>query len=65
MKEKNLQKKAVSFFSFILMVLFLVLPSSSQQISETNEELPVSPLLANKYDLEYKLDLSKGLVYSE
>ena len=65
MKEKNLQKKAVSIFSFILMVVFLIIPSYSQQISETDEELPVSPLLVNKYDLEFKLDLEKGLIFTK
>jgi len=68
-KELLMKKKISSYESFILSTMILVLIFTivrvkAQEYSESNQSLPISPLLVKKYDIDFRLDLESGKVFS-
>ncbi len=65
MKKRKYAQKLFSWYLFILLSAFLNLAIGAQETAESDKDLLVSPLLVKKYDLEFRVDIKQGKVFTE
>ncbi len=65
MRKRNYVQKLFSWSLLFLLSAFLNPAITAQEASEQDNNLPVSPLLAKKYDLEFRVDIEKREIFSQ